>query len=256
MKIQQIFFNNNLRNFCYLLVFDSDYTICIDPFHHDLVIQEIGLGKLDLIINTHDHCDHHSGNVELIKRYKTAVGCHYLANISEAKYKYRHLENIYTEGEWSLIALDTPGHTQSHISILLKKNECDYAIFSGDTFFNAGVGNCYNGGNVEQLFQSIDKYYKTLGDDVLVFPGHEYLKKNLEFTLSIDNNNLEAKKYLNQIEKANLDNEHFVHTMKFEREINNFLRLNEKNVQVGLGFQSKASSVEVFKKLRALRDKW
>ena len=120
MKIQQIFFGNSLRNFSYLLHFPNGYTICIDPFESQKVISTLNGEKIDLILNTHDHCDHYSGNEELIKRYGVAVGCHELASVPGKKRSYLDQEIIYSDKEWTLVALDTPGHTLSHLCFLLQ----------------------------------------------------------------------------------------------------------------------------------------
>lgn len=253
MKIQQIFFKNSLRNFSYLLEFPSGVIICIDPFHHELVMGELKERKLQMIINTHDHCDHHSGNQFLIDKYHPIVAAHEKAMVPGKNRSLKHLESVYKEGEFELFALDTPGHTFSHVSLLLKKGNKNYGIFTGDTFFNAGVGNCYNGGDVEEMFKSIESYYEPLTDDVLVYPGHDYLRRNLEFTLNIDASNQMAKDFLEKLKPVEINDTPFINTMGIEREINNFLRTGSREVQKSLGLTSKK---EIFIKLRSLRDKW
>ena len=59
------------------------------------------------------------------------------------------------------------------------------AVFSGDTLFNAGVGNCRNGGNVHDLYQTVVNIYDELDDEVIVYPGHDYLLNNLKFSKSV-----------------------------------------------------------------------
>ena len=253
MRITQLFFKNSLRNFCYLLESESGYLICIDPFEHQLVLDNLMGKKIDMIINTHDHCDHHSGNQKLIAQFSPTVAAHKNAQIEGKNRDLLHLDVIYQEGEWELVALDTPGHTLSHVSLLLKKNGKDFGIFTGDTFFNAGVGNCYNGGDVTKLFHSIEDFYETLSDDVLVYPGHDYLKRNLEFTLSIDPNNFAAKMFLDNFTSFIKDSEFYINDMKIERSINNFLKTSNREIQKILGTNSK---LETFTKLRSLRDKW
>ena len=49
-----------------------------------------------------------------------------------------------------LECMDTPGHTMCHIC--LRSHTDQPALFSGDTLFNAGAGNCHNGGNPEDLY--------------------------------------------------------------------------------------------------------
>ena len=40
-------------------------------------------------------------------------------------------------------------------------------MFSGDTLFNAGVGNCRNGGNVHQLYRTIESIYDEFEDSLI-----------------------------------------------------------------------------------------
>ena len=54
--------------------------------------------------------------------------------------------------------------------------------FSGDTLFNAGAGNCHNGGHPEELYETFSRQLDALGEDTLVYPGHDYLSNNLAFT--------------------------------------------------------------------------
>ncbi len=253
MKVKQIFFKNKLRNFSYLIEFKSGVVICIDPFHHDLVLGALNEKKIHIIINTHDHCDHHSGNEILINKFNPVVAAHELANVPGKSRNLKHQEVVYVEDEFAIIALDTPGHTMSHISLLLKRAGRNYGIFSGDTFFNAGVGNCFNGGDVHRLFDSIENYYEHLEDEVLVYPGHDYLRRNLEFTLSLDKNNQKAILLLNKLEKISDEDTLLINNMATEREINNFLRLECESIKNN--FENK-SRRDVFVQLRALRDKW
>ena len=46
--------------------------------------------------------------------------------------------------------MDTPGHTMCHIC--LRSHTDQPALFSGDTLFNAGAGNCHNGGDPGELY--------------------------------------------------------------------------------------------------------
>ena len=48
--------------------------------------------------------------------------------------------------------LDTPGHTRSHVCLLAHGDAP--ALFCGDTLFNAGAGNCHNGGDPGLLYET------------------------------------------------------------------------------------------------------
>ena len=93
--------------------------------------------------------------------------------------------------------------TLAHLCLLLEGPGGPKGIFSGDTLFNAGVGNCHNGGDPEVLFETVSKQLKDLPGDVLLYPGHEYLENNLGFTLDREPSNGDAKTLLDEVQKSN-----------------------------------------------------
>lgn len=254
MKIQQIFFKNTLRNFSYLITFDDGAIYCIDPFGGAEVQSALGTGQLTAIINTHDHHDHYSGNEELVAHHRCPIFAHPHAKIPLKTKDLKHHEVIHESGEWKLECIYTPGHTPSHIGVLAKKNKHPSAFFTGDCFFNAGVGNCRSG-DPAIMFHTIDNIFSALPDDVIIYPGHEYLKRNLEFTLNVEMDNVAAGNFLQKASQVNLDEIFFHNDMKTERQINTFLRLEEKSVVNGLAL-SHNDKKSVFLKLRELRDQW
>ena len=66
-------------------------------------------------------------------------------------------------------------------------------LFSGDTLFNARAGNCKNGGNVDELFDTFVREIAPLPDSTLLYPGHDYMKNNLAFALDRDPYNVLAR---------------------------------------------------------------
>lgn len=259
MKVHQIFFKNTLRNFCYLISFDDGAIYCIDPFSAPEVIHylkaHLNNRPLSGIINTHDHCDHFSGNEELLRAYHCPVMGHPEARISSINQTLSDHQLIYQAGDWKLKTIYTPGHTLTHLCVLLEHNDRPYALFSGDCFFNAGVGNCHNGGEPEILYRTISDVFSQLPDEVLIYPGHEYLKRNLEFTKNFEPHNDEALKFLKKIDSLNLDEVFFINNMKTERQINTFLRLDSPDLQKTLKLEN-ANQKKVFLTLRELRNRW
>ncbi len=253
MRVEQIFFKNTLRNFCYLIIFDDGAIYCIDPFNSVEVKGHLGTEKLAGIINTHDHWDHFQGNAELVATYSCPVYSHVNANIP-GKIGLKEGDVVYKSGEWSLESLYTPGHTLSHICLMLKKEGQLHSVFTGDCFFNAGVGHCHSG-DPEILFETIHDIFSTFPDEVLIYPGHEYLKRNLEFTMDIESTNTDAKSFLNKIEKLDLNETFFINDMLIERKINTFLRLQNQTIKHRLN-NTNGSDKEIFIKLRELRNKW
>lgn len=243
MKVQQIFFNNSLRNFSYLITFDDGAIYCIDPFNAAEIKAELDPNaQLMGIINTHDHHDHYSGNAELLKAYPCPIYAHQNAKIPGMNKGFKDGEVVYQNGPWKLQAVYTPGHTLSHICVLALFNEIPHSVFTGDCLFNAGVGNCHNGGDAEILYKTIHQVFSQYPNELLIYPGHEYLKRNLEFTMNVEPTNVEARNFLNKISNIDLNNNFFINNMSTERKINSFFTLGHDK--------------QVFLKLRELRNKW
>ncbi len=239
-----------------MITFPDGAIYCIDPFNALEVKGFLGNDlQLTGILNTHDHCDHYSGNEELLKKYNCPVYAHEEAKIPGRTHGIKDTDVIYCSGEWRLIAVDTPGHTMSHMCFLLECNHKPYALFTGDCFFNAGVGNCHNGGNPEVLYRTISTVFSVFPDELLIYPGHEYLKRNLEFSKSVEEDNDEVEQYLKKISGINMDEIFFINTMEVERKINAFLRLEKPSIRAKLNLNNN-SSRDVFIKLRELRNKW
>src|SRR5256885_7079605 len=80
-----------------------------------------------------------------------------------------------------LECLDTPGHTMSHICVLAHGDRA--ALFCGDTLFNAGAGNCHNGGHPNEPYNTFSAQLAKMPDDTLIYPCHDYIARKLAFTL-------------------------------------------------------------------------
>ena len=157
-----------------------------------------------------------------------------------------------------LECLDTPGHTMCHICLLSHTDQP--SLFSGDTLFNAGAGNCHNGGHPEELYETFERQLETLGEDTRIYPGHDYLVNNLEFTLDREPDNATAKDMLETYRGQDPDDA-LVTTLAVERAINTFFRLESPSVIKRLTEQfpelgDKPDPKAVFLKLRELRNSW
>ena len=76
------------------------------------------------------------------------------------------------------------------------------ALFSGDTLFNAGAGNCHNGGNAEDLYTTFAEQLSRLPDITRIYPGHDYIENNLKFTLAREPDNSAAAEWLPKVAGA------------------------------------------------------
>jgi len=167
-------------------------------------------------------------------------------------------EVVMVGGTVELETLDTPGHTMSHVCLLSHTDAP--ALFCGDTLFNAGAGNCHNGGHPHELYATFVSQLATLGDNTLVYPGHDYIANNLEFTLDREPDNTRAAELLAQVEPQDTNNA-LISTLALEKEINAFFRLHSPTVIAGLreafpDLPDEPDAETVFVKLRELRNAW
>ncbi len=148
---------------------------------HGLTVREI--------IHTHAHIDHVGATDELRKRTGGRVGIH-----PGDRFLYENLpmqarvlgvssplsgdiDRLLQDGDGiacgsaEIEVFHTPGHTPGSVSFWMDGSSP--AIFTGDTLFMGSIGRTdLWGGSLEALMTSIQRRLLTLGDDVIVYPGH------------------------------------------------------------------------------------
>jgi hydroxyacylglutathione hydrolase len=263
MIVRQIWTANSYRNFNYLIACpETGEALAIDPLDHEKCLRaakEQGW-TITQILNTHEHRDHTGGNEAMVQ----ATGAKILAH-RNAKDRIPGMARGLAAGDVikvgrtvELEALDTPGHTMSHVCLLSHTDQP--SLFCGDTLFNAGAGNCHNGGHPEELYGTFVNQLAKLPKDTLVYPGHDYIENNLRFTLDREPDNARAKAMLERVRGQ--DPSHpYVTTLEVEGEINTFFRLRSRTVIARLreAFPDLPDDPDprtVFLKLRELRNKW
>jgi len=138
------------------------------------------------IINTHGHFDHTAEN----KRLKEVTGAQLLIHHADAYMithqnasggmwglkvdnspppdRYLEEGDLIGFGDISLKVLHTPGHSPGGISLMTDK-----IVFAGDTLFAGSIGRTdFPGGDYEGLIRNVRDKIFTLGDDVVIYPGH------------------------------------------------------------------------------------
>ncbi len=263
MIVEQIWTGNAYRNFNYLIACpETGEAMAIDPLDHKkcLAAAKTRGFKVTQILNTHEHGDHIGGNGPM----KAATGAAIIAHANAAS-RIPGMDRGVSAGDVvkigravELEVLDTPGHTMSHVCLLSRTDTP--ALFCGDTLFNAGAGNCHNGGHPEELYDTFVRQLARLPEVTRVYPGHDYIANNLDFTLDREPDNARAGALKNELQDQ--DPSHaFVTTLGLEKEINTFFRLRSPSVIAGLresfpDLEENPDAKTVFLKLRELRNSW
>ena len=263
MLVEQIWTGNAYRNFNYLIACpDTGEALAIDPLDHRKCLQVANTKgwRITQILNTHEHGDHTGGNRAMIK----ATGARLLAH-ENARSRIPGMDQGLSAGDVvrvgrgvELEALDTPGHTMSHVCLLSHTDTP--ALFCGDTLFNAGAGNCHNGGHPNELYDTFAEQLARLPDDVRVYPGHDYIANNLNFTLDREPDNEAAQQLLERVRHQDPDRA-MVSTLGMEKQVNTFFRLRSPTVIARLrqafpNLPEQPDPRTVFLHLRELRNSW
>ena len=178
MHVERIWPDTELRNYHYLVVCEeTGEALAVDPWNADLMLATARRHgwSITQIFNTHHHHDHCAGNAQL----REATGARVLAHVGAAPIigdvdiGLAGGDVIRVGRSIELECLDTPGHTMSHICLFAHADQP--ALFSGDTLFNAGVGNCLGGGDPAMLYETFASRISQLPDATQIYPGHEYL---------------------------------------------------------------------------------
>ena len=263
MLVERIWAANELRNFNYLIACSqTGEALLIDPLDARQCIEaarKAGFG-ITQILNTHEHLDHTAGNAGVVKVTGARVMAHAGAagHIGGVDQGLKRGDAIKVGRTVELETLDTPGHTRSHVCLFAHGDAP--ALFCGDTLFNAGAGNCHNGGDAGLLYETFVNQLAKLPDTTRVYPGHDYMARNLAFTLDREPGNSDA---LHALAGARAQDPAAarVTTLSEEKRINAFLRLQNPEIVAGLRGEfpeigERPDARTVFVKLRELRNRW
>ena len=215
----------------------------------ETALKETGWRLTDILV-THHHNDHTAGVTELKQRHR----CRVVVPRAEASRISGGDETVgegdtVRVGDLAARVLDTPGHTEGHISYWY---EADKLAFVGDTLFSIGCGRIIAGA-AETMWRSLAKL-RDLPDDTQVYCGHEYTASNVAFARTIEPQNpallrrAEEVAALRSAQKPTLPV-----TIGAEKAANPFLRAGEPAVAAAVGLAGRPAA-EVFAKLRAAKD--
>jgi hydroxyacylglutathione hydrolase len=263
MLIERVWAANEYRNFHYLIACaETGEALAVDPLEWRRCLDAARARgwSITQILNTHEHRDHTGGNAGLA----AATGAKVLAH-AEAAARIGGVDRGLKRGDVvrvgrsvELECLDTPGHTMAHICLYAHTEEP--ALFSGDTLFNAGAGNCHSSGRPDLLYETFTQQLARLPDATRLYPGHEYLVRNLEFSLDREPGNAAAAALLERCRDSDPAAAPTT-TLGEEKQMNSFFRLQSAELIARLSARfpeigPRPAAKTVFLKLRELRNKW
>jgi hydroxyacylglutathione hydrolase len=263
MIVERIWTGNAYRNFNYLIACpETGEALAIDPLDHGkcLATAKARGWRITQLLNTHEHSDHTGGNAAVVAATGAKVIAHHKAGgrIAGMDRGVKAGDVIQVGKTVELECLDTPGHTFCHICLRAHGDEA--ALFAGDTLFNAGAGNCHNGGDVAALYASFAEQLAQLPGNTRVYPGHDYIENNLRFSLAREPDNAVAAALLPRVAGHDPATS-VVTTLAEEKQINPFFRLGSASLVAKLresfaDLPEHPDAQTVFTKLRELRNSW
>jgi hydroxyacylglutathione hydrolase len=163
-------------NFSYIIADENtkEAAVVDSSYNTSEIIKTIQTNDFTLkyIINTHEHSDHTTGNIEL----KSFFGAK-IVGFSQSKANHDmpvQDKDTLTVGKIAIKVIYTPGHTTDGICLLVDNKK----LLTGDTLF---VGECgrtdLSGGSVKSMYDSLFNKILKLDQHIQVYPGHDYGKK-------------------------------------------------------------------------------
>ncbi len=240
-------------NYVYLLAQDGD-ALLIDPGDPDTAL---GLAAAHgvrprAVLHTHGHGDHTGGTAEVVRR----IGARVYGSGADASW-FAPDEDVTGRAEVVIGALrlrvhEVPGHTPGSVAFEWRGH-----LFTGDTLFWGGAGNCKHGGDPRRLADSFLGPIASLDGALVIEPGHDYGEANLPFALELEPGNRAAATRLEEIRGSHgRGEEPRPSTLAEERMVNPFLRaaalapvLERRGITV-------RDVREAFVGIRRLKDAW
>ena len=171
-----------MENFVYLITdIRTNQAAIVDPAWDVIRIIDHAKTKnitITDILLTHSHHDHINGVEDILDHSDAQL--HLLKQESDFWQTELDTPTLHHGGDkihigdTEISILHTPGHTPGSACYMLNED-----IITGDTLFVFGCGRCdLNGGDPEQMFNTLKKIKHQLPGNTVIHPGHNYASKS------------------------------------------------------------------------------
>ncbi len=244
-------------NYAYLVIDPATRKAAvIDCAEAAPVLEEIAQRKVEVValLPTHHHYDHVGGHEDFLRVHKVAVYAYagQRDRIPGATHEVREGDEIPV-GNLRARVLYIPAHTTGHVAYYFPDAG---VVFTGDTLFVAGCGRLFEG-DAATMMASLGKLAR-LPENTLVYCGHEYSQKNLEFALQLEPGNPALRaKYERVLDLRRRGLPTVPSTIGEEKATNPFLRPASPEILAAVRRIDPAippDPVAVFAKVRTLKD--
>jgi hydroxyacylglutathione hydrolase len=148
---------------------DGGDAVLVDPGVFDAplleAVEKNGLYVRSILI-THAHNAHINGIRSLRKVYNAEIYANQPSVLDFPAYRVQE-GNVLALGGFSVRVIETPGHSIDSLCFRV-----GHVVFTGDTLSAGNIGATRDGYARGLLLESVRQKLLSLGDEVLLFPGH------------------------------------------------------------------------------------
>jgi glyoxylase-like metal-dependent hydrolase (beta-lactamase superfamily II) len=170
-------------NNAYLITVDDGSQLLIDAADDAtrlLALVAEGSGRLDAVVTTHRHWDHHRALPAVVE----ATGATVLAGTDDAAELPVPVARILAHGDVvavggvELEVIGLRGHTPGSLALALREDDGAphpgrVHLFTGDSLFPGGIGKTWSPEDFTTLMDDVEKrIFARFPDDTRIYPGH------------------------------------------------------------------------------------